>query len=275
MLSPSVDYKLQSNMRIIELVKEPSENDTIDIIHFTAPISTPTIAWQQFKDILNRTHYKRVDNNDGVKLAQDLAFNDLRIVVVEGADKLPRPDKSSNKPGIIWINGERIEYFAKTGNDLRQLRRGTLGTGIASVHKAETRVYGAGVEKTIPYADQNIVWSPVAAVTEGQTEFTLDFTPNSVNEFEVFAAGKRLNKAAIATFDPVLAIDSPEGDVNTPAEFTVNGDTLTLTSPMKADQKLVVIRKVGKLWTDPGTPLKDAQNDIGSFLRGARSELPE
>jgi hypothetical protein len=44
---------------------------------------------------------------------------------------------------------------------------------------------------------------------------------------------------------------------------------------MKADQKLVVIRKVGKLWTDPGTPLKDAQNDIGSFLRGARSELPE
>ena len=276
MLSPSVDYKLQSNMRIIELVNEPSENDTIDIIHFTAPISTPTIAWQQFKDILNRTHYKRVDNNDGVKLAQDLAFNDLRIVVVEGADKLPRPDKSSNKPGIIWINGERIEYFAKTGNDLRQLRRGTLGTGIASVHKAGTRVYGAGVEKNIPYADQNIVWSPVAAVTEGQTEFTLDFTPKyGVNEFEVFAAGKRLNKAAIATFDPVLAIDSPEGDVNTPAEFTVNGNTLTLTSPMKADQKLVVIRKVGKLWTDPGTPLKDAQNDIGSFLRGARSELPE
>ena len=275
MLSPSVDYKLQDNMRIIELANEPSENDTIDIIHFTAPISTPTIAWQQFKDILNRTHYKRVDNNDGVRLAQDLEFNDLRIVVVEGADRLPTPDKRANKPGIIWINGERIEYFAKTGNDLRQLRRGTLGTGIATTHKIGTRVYGAGVEKNIPYADQNIVWSPVDAVTEGQTEFTLDFTPNSVNEFEVFAAGKRLNKAAIATFDPALAIDSPEGDVNTPAEFTVNGNTLTLTSPMKANQKLVVIRKVGKLWTDPGTPLKDAQNDIGSFLRGARSELPE
>jgi hypothetical protein len=44
---------------------------------------------------------------------------------------------------------------------------------------------------------------------------------------------------------------------------------------MIANQKLVIIRKIGKLWTDPGTPLKDAQNDIGSFLRGAQSELPE
>ena len=275
MLSPSVDYKLQDNMRIVQLVQEPAENDIIDIIHFTAPISTPTIAWQQFKDILNRVHYKRVDNNEGVRLKEPLAYDDLRIVVVTGADKLPNPDKRANKPGVIWIAGERIEYFGKTGNNLRQLRRGTLGTGTHTSYPAGTIVYGGGTNKNIPYQDQTIVWSPVDAVTEGQTEFILDFTPNSVNEFEVFAAGKRLNKAAIATFDPALAIDSPEGDVNTPAEFTVSGNTLTLTSPMKANQKLVVIRKIGKLWTDPGTPLKDAQNDIGSFLRGARSELPE
>ena len=275
MLSPSVDYKLESNMRIIQLVTEPTENDIIDVIHFTAPISTPTIAWQQFKDILNRTHYKRVDNNDGIKLASPLSFNDLRIVVVQGADRLPTPDKRSNKPGVIWLDGERIEYFAKTGNDLRQLRRGTLGTGVKDVYPTNTPVYGGGIDKNIPYTDETIVWSPVDTVTEGQTQFTLDFTPNSVNEFEVFAAGTRLNKAAIAKFDPAIAIDSPEGDVNTPAEFTVSGNVLTLTNPMIANQKLVIIRKIGKLWTDPGTPLKDAQNDIGSFLRGAQSELPE
>ena len=252
-----------------------SLNDIIDIIHFTAPISTPTIAWQQFKDILNRTHYKRVDNNDGIKLSQPLNYNDLRVVVVEGADRLPTPDKRSNKPGVIWLDGERIEYFAKTGNDLRQLRRGTLGTGVKDTYPTNTPVYGGGIDKNIPYRDETIVWSPVDAVTEGQTDFTLDFTPNSVNEFEVFAAGTRLNKAAIVKFNPAIAIDSPEGDVNTPAEFTVSGNVLTLTNPMSANQKLVVIRKIGKLWTTPGTPLKDAQNDIGSFLRGAQSELPE
>ena len=275
LLSPSVDYKLESNMKVIQLVTTPAENDIIDIIHFTAPISTPTIAWQQFKDILNRTHYKRVDNNDGITLSAPLSYNDLRIVVLDNGDRLPTPDKRSNKPGIIWIDGERIEYFAKTGNDLRQLRRGTLGTGVKDTYPVNTPVYGASTDKNIPYRDETIVWSPVDAVTEGQTDFTLDFTPNSVNEFEVFAAGTRLNKAAIAKFDPAIAIDSPEGDVNTPAEFTVSGNILTLTNPMKADQKLVVIRKVGKLWTDPGTPLKDAQNDIGSFLREAKSELPE
>ena len=95
-------------MRIIQLVIEPTENDIIDVIHFTAPISTPTIAWQQFKDILNRTHYKRVDNNDGIKLASPLSFNDLRIVVVQGADRLPTPDKRSNKPGVIWLDGEHL-----------------------------------------------------------------------------------------------------------------------------------------------------------------------
>jgi len=275
MLTPTVDYKLDPNGRIIHLVNEPSENDVVDVIHFTAPISTPTIAWKQFKDILNRTHYKRVDNNQGIELAQDLKYDDLKVVIVENAELLPNPDKRANRPGVIWIDGERIEYFAKTNNELRQLRRGTLGTGAKPVYPVGTKIYGGSIDKNIPYKDETIVWSPVDPVTEGQTEFTLDFVPGSVNEFEVFAAGKRLNKNAIQKFDPTLAIDSPQGDVNTPAEFSVNGNILTLTEPMKENQKLIVIRKVGKLWTDPGTPLKDVQNDIGNFLRGAISELPE
>jgi hypothetical protein len=275
MLSPTVDYKLDPNGRIIHLVNEPSENDIVDVIHFTAPISTPTIAWKQFKDILNRTHYKRVDNNQDIRLAQELRYDDLKVVVVENAELLPNPDKRANKPGVIWIDGERIEYFAKTNNELRQLRRGTLGTGARPIYPPGTVIYGGGIDKNIPYKDETIVWSPVDPVEDGQTQFTLDFTPGSINEFEVFAAGKRLNKNAIQKFDPTLAIDSPQGDVNIPAEFSVNSNILTLTEPMKANQKLIVIRKIGKLWTDPGTPLKDVQNDIGNFLRGAISELPE
>ena len=44
------------------------------------------------------------------------------------------PEKSTNTPGVLFINGERIEYFVKDGNSLQQLRRGTMGTGVKDIH---------------------------------------------------------------------------------------------------------------------------------------------
>lgn len=274
LLQPNVDYKLSHDKTVVILNTQLVEDDTIDILHFAAPVATPKIAWRQFQDILNRNTYKRLDNNLGVSLAVGLNSDDLRITVNDSS-QLPDPDRRNNIPGIIFVNGERIEYLVKDGNLLRQLRRGTLGTGIKDFYPAGTVIEPAGREKNLPYRDETIVWSPVGPVTEGQTQFTLDFTPNSVNEFEVFAAGKRLRKTELQQFTIGSELDSPEGDVTIPAEFSVNGNILTLTNPMKANQKLVVIRKVGKLWGPEGTPIKDLDNDIGNFLRGSISELPE
>jgi hypothetical protein len=36
-----------------------------------------------------------------------------------------------------------------------------------------------------------------------------------------------------------------------------------------------MVQKTGKLWSDPGTALKDANNSIVDFLRGSISKLPE
>ena len=38
--------------------------------------------------------------------------------------------KNHKYTGVLFINGERIEYFVKDGNSLQQLRRGTMGTGV-------------------------------------------------------------------------------------------------------------------------------------------------
>ena len=46
-----------------------------------------------------------------------------------------------NIPGVIFIDGERIEYYLKEDGVLRQLRRGTLGTGIATVHAKGCLLY--------------------------------------------------------------------------------------------------------------------------------------
>jgi len=282
-LMPTVDYELSLDKRIVYLKDTPQQGVKVDILHFAAPVSTPRIVFRQFKDILNRTHYKRVDNAQGIVLAEDLNNYDFRIEV-ENASLLPNPDRRQNKPGIIFVNGERIEYFVKDGNTLRQLRRGTLGTGIGDVYPAGTVIEAQGPDKNIPYADQ-IITTNVEAVSE-QSRFSLDWIPTyGVNEFEVFALGRRLRKTELEVFDPSLAQDSPEGDITDPAEFTVeytyneNGIAvnaeLVLTSALAEGQRLTIVRKLGRIWTDPGTPLKDAQNDIGNFLRQSVSELPE
>jgi hypothetical protein len=110
----------------------------------------------QFKDMLNRDHYKRLSRFRETMLMQDLHYNDIEIIV-EDDRVLNTPSGQTNQPGIIYINGERIEYFTKIGNVLSQLRRGTLGTGVKSVYPAGTKVQDIGATETIPYKDNIVV----------------------------------------------------------------------------------------------------------------------
>jgi len=274
LLTPSIDYVLDDDKQVIYLQDNIGDGGSIDIIQFTSQQSTPIMAFKQFKDVLNRTHYKRFDNNEGIRLIKPLLYNDLRVEVSD-ATLLPVPSKKENLPGVIFIGGERIEYFAKTGNSLRQLRRGTLGTGTKEVYEVDTPVVSASSDKTIPYKDELITSNYTA--TANQMQFMLDWMPQrGVDEFEVFAAGRRLRKTSIDSFNPDLALDSPEGNVTLPPEFAVvNGNVLQLASPLQEGQKLVVIRKLGKIWSPTGTPLKDAENDIARFLRDSISRLPK
>jgi hypothetical protein len=58
----------------------------------------------------------------------------------------------------------------------------------------------------------------------------LSWVPTSVNEFEVFVAGRRLRKNSISQYSAVLGMDSPEADVTLPPEFSVTVTTLTSTA---------------------------------------------
>ena len=110
------------------------------------------------------------------------------------------------------INKERIEYLVKDGNVLKQLRRGTLGTGVANIHPKGEQVFLADISKYVPYVD----------TTQSQTATNVDtvdlnFLPLTSDEFEVFVNGIRLNSKSIDKFDPTLGLDSPEADVIVPA----------------------------------------------------------
>ena len=222
--------------------------------------------------MLNRVHYKRMDDSTKYMLSQPLNWSDLRIEL-HNADGLPTPNKTSRIPGVVFINGERIEYFVKQGQTLKQIRRGTLGTGVETVYPAGTAVIDQSIGQTIPYADETL--TQVLTADGTSTAYELDFIPNSVNEFEVFVAGQRMRKTAISVFNPTVNLDSPEGDETSTAEFSVTGttSTLTLTTAPLENQKIIVIRKRGKLWTDVGTSLTLQENDIARFLRAKVTEL--
>ena len=271
-LTPAVDYYVTEDKMHIKIASTISASDIVELIHFTAPPTSQKFGFRQFKDMLNRVHYKRMDETNKYMLSQPLNWFDLRIELLD-ASGLPTPNKTSKIPGVVFINGERIEYFVKQGNTLRQLRRGTLGTGVNTIYPAGTSAMEQSIGQTIPYKDETLTQILTADGTS--TAYELDFIPNNINEFEVFVAGKRLRKNAITIFNPTVDLDSPEGDETSVAEFSVDGttSTLTLTTAPLENQKIIIIRKLGKLWTDVGTSLANQENDIARFLRAKVTEL--
>jgi len=186
---------------------------------------------------------------------------------------------------VIFIEGERIEYFVKEENTLRQLRRGTLGTGVKDTYATDTKVFDQNISKTVPYKDQILSYN--ASYVEDGTKkigadgftatFEIGYPVASINEIEVFVGGVRMRKTALDVFNYATALDSPDGDTSVAADFTFNADTneiTLLTTPAK-DTRVTVVKKVGQSWTILGTALSDTENSIARFVRAGTSELPE
>jgi len=185
LLTPTTEYKLNDDRQSITLATPLLNSDKITLITFGSNVLTPGVAYMQFKDMLNRTTYKRLSAVKQTTLAQNLNWNSTSIVLAD-ASNFDDPNPSKNKPGAIEIRGERIEYFAKNGNTLSQLRRGTLGTGINTQVIAGTFVQDVGSAETIPYTDTQIVQH---IISDGSLTVPLNFIPTSVDQLEVFVGG--------------------------------------------------------------------------------------
>ena len=185
LLTPSVDFKLNSNKMSITLAKLPLDTDQFVLMTYGSNILTSGIAYMQFKDMLNRTHYKRLSQNKQSTLVEDLRYYDL-VIKVENASTFDSPNPLLNKPGAIEIRGERIEYFSVAIEEytednitrdifvLGQLRRGTLGTGTPPIHRKGSFVQDIGPSETIPYVDNTITQQ---IVSEGTNIIDLTFVP--------------------------------------------------------------------------------------------------
>ena len=206
LLVPNIDYILNEDRQSIKLTADSYTGDEFQIITYSSNILRAGIAYMQFKDMLNRDHFKRLSLNKQTQLVQPLKYNDLKIVV-QDASNFDIPNPSKNRPGIIEIRGERIEYFAiehDQANDvwiLSQLRRATLGTGAPMVHPITSYVQDIGVSETIPYSNNTIVDQ---FVSDGSDTVSLKFIPSSVDEIEVFVGGYSVDNEWSSAVDYVV-----------------------------------------------------------------------
>jgi hypothetical protein len=180
--TPSVDFILNDNKTSLTLASYPALEDEFTMVTFGSNILISSgISYMQFKDMLNRTHYKRLNANKLTKLVNNLNYTDV-VIEVEDASTFDAPSIANNKPGIIEIRGERVEFFTLTpkveGNVttylLGQIRRGTLGTGVSRVHKAGSYVQDIGASETLPYTETTVIEQ---VKSDGTNIIPLTFVP--------------------------------------------------------------------------------------------------
>ena len=272
LLSANVDYTITEDLRYLKVTKPLLKDDRLDIVHFAGNRVNDRFGFRIFKDMLNRTHYKRLNSSKIFVLDQELNYFDQDIKLVDSTG-ISQPDPSINVPGVIFIDGERIEYFKVEDNVLSQLRRGTLGTGVKTTYNAGTELMDQSTYQTVPYTDEI---RTLQFEADGSTAtYALDWATSNINEFEVFVAGRRLRKQAISVFDTTIDQDSPEADITVDAEFTISNNAITLNTIPGAGTKVFIIRKIGKTWQESGESLRDAQNPIAAFLRDQTIDLPK
>jgi len=288
MLTSSVDYRLVKMDNYVQIDRPVKENDVIQVIHFAADKATEKFGFRMFKDMLNRTHYKRLNKNNVYILREPLHITDEKITLTD-ATGITQPSTELNIPGVLFVEGERIEYFKVEDNVLSQLRRGTLGTGPKDVYEVGTELMDQSTSETIPYRDEMV---SLIALDDESTQLTLDWIPTKgVDEFEIFVAGRRLRKNSISAYQfqeidsegnlitNIIDADSPEGDITLEPEFTLsienNTAIVTLAEKPIEATRVLVVRKLGKTWQLPGEQLRYADNAIADFIRGATTDLPK
>lgn len=99
------------------------------------------------------------------------------VIHVADVSALPIPSLLLRKPGVIYINGERITYYTidPITNTLGQLRRGVAGTGIGAEYPVGTKVSDISTGQQLPAGSATIAWYPALSGV-GITEYTNDGT---------------------------------------------------------------------------------------------------
>ena len=153
-LHPNTDFELPETTTNTILLGEHlnvDSNDVIVVTSFTENVRPDAFAFRIGQDILGNKIYKRISDRETTTLSSNLNITDQEIFVTN-INALPDPGVSANDPGVVYINGERITYYAidRANSKIYQLRRGTYGTGAKDQYLAGSKVQDASSQQDVP-----------------------------------------------------------------------------------------------------------------------------
>jgi uncharacterized protein YuzE len=293
-LTARYDFEILDDLRTIQISDWVlvTTSDEIMITTVNPPsVGSQVLGFRVFNDIFDRHHFKRLSAFHSTTLSQPLHYTDAAIYVTD-ASKLIPPNPLTNKPGIVLIDGERIEFFVKDGNILRQLRRSTLGTGPAAISYAGTTVIDQSPQQDMPYVESTFVQTTsttsltyiINTVTNDITGDGITLAPgiDAVDQVTVYYGGRQLRKSPLVVHDSAIAYDTTSTSVSTlPPEFTITTATnelvLNISDSSINNTSITIVQRQCRFWTGI---LSDAESLLTSnaiqakFLREQESALP-
>ena len=238
----TIDYRVLEDRVTIQISDTiPQSPDDIIVIRSvsSADLAVEVLGYRLFNDIFNRTHFKRLSKQNTTYLTRPLMFNDTEIHVND-ATVLSPPLLAKNIPGVVIIDGERIEFFTITGNILGQLRRTTLGTAPSFYSEQNTKVIDQSPEQTIPFTEKILVQSTITntstvygiltQIHTGTSSAGIIFSDGIVLDTEipgkdqiaVYYGGRPLNKIGTFHQDIDISYDSQNVDISVDILSTVD-----------------------------------------------------
>lgn len=253
-LLPGQDWFLVDGTRdLINIAGGLTPSDTVVVHYFSGSLAKAATGFRIFKDMLGRFKYYRISAPNSTRLTQALGKND-NIIYLDDATGLAQPNRSSNRPGILMIGKERIEYWVQAAGYVSDLRRGTGGTGAAD-HAAGTLAVDMGPSNELPPSD---VVQIIRTKTDGETDtfdipVELETAFHSAASIQVFLGGKLQTRG--------YTLEIKEGRYS----------SVKFDRPPAAGVWLSTITKQGANWNnvlEPERSLQDSNTLWAEFIRG-------
>jgi hypothetical protein len=151
-----------------------TSGDIITVIHISEDTRPNNIEFRIFKGIAETYEYLGIGDSTTTVLTEDFSIGDTWMSLRD-VNKLGQPDPVNARPGIVFVNGERITYYVidYLNNRIGQLRRATEGTGAPAVHAAGTKVYDGGFKVEIPNSRDSYIPAG-SAITLTKNSITAD-----------------------------------------------------------------------------------------------------
>lgn len=230
-LNSKLDYEVlddQVTIQISDAYEHKPEDDIVIVSLSNENLASTVLGYKIFNDIFNRTHFKRIAKANTTYLVQPLSFTDNKIYVAD-TTKLTPPSKSQKIPGVVWIDGERIEFWRIEDNSLAELRRATLGTAPSFYCDINSKVIDQGYEQTIPFKE-NIYKQVQYTTTSTNTYIISTVTTTATGDGIVLSLPQSYvfttNKidTSLASSYAAIALRMASGLEPVDLKFDLNGD---------------------------------------------------